>query len=161
DNSPQGQMALDSQGRPTVAWVHEERDAGGEVVAASFIYVERWNGAAWEELGGSATGLGLSPSRGHDHDVALVIDRQDRPVVAWQARGELPVRRWTGRGWQELGAGSAAPAGITASRKATEPAVVATGARTCVAWRHDLDMVYVRCFTEREPTCACDATFAC
>jgi len=108
-----GSVAVDPQGRPVVAWA--------EVAGGNFeIYVRRWNGSAWEQLGGSATGGGVSNTPGWSWEPVVAFDAQGEPVVAWNESlflgisAEIMLRRWTGTAWQELG-GSGSPGGVSAS----------------------------------------------
>lgn len=93
-------VALDSQGRPVVAW---EDDTSGD----REIYLKRWNGSEWIELGGSATGGGVSDDTGsYSVGARVKVDRSDRPVVAWyhnsSGQYEVRVRRWEGAQWVDL-----------------------------------------------------------
>jgi len=85
-------VALDSQGWPVVAWTEED------YYATSFegVYLKRWNGAKWEELGGSASGEGLRGGYGP----VVQVDASGNPVVACESLG---VTRWTGAAWVRLG----------------------------------------------------------
>lgn len=108
-------LALDRAGRPTVAWLQ------GNDVLASNVYAKRWTGTRWEALGGS---LNRQPGR-YVASTRLVLDPQERPVVAWleDARGQdaLFVSRWTGRAWAALGgwlgAGSASAPALALDRQ--------------------------------------------
>lgn len=101
-------VALDSKGRPVVAWL--EASPGSDVRQ---VYLRRWNGEAWEELGGSAHGGGVSGEKTDPpnvisgvYSVSLALTREDRPVVAWFAlrpnRVVAFVREWDGTRWVEL-----------------------------------------------------------
>jgi hypothetical protein len=74
-----------------VAW---EDDSGGD----REIYVRRWNGSSWEEVGsGSASGGGISDSGGYSYDPSLAV-ADGTPYVAWYDYNggdyEIYVRRW-------------------------------------------------------------------
>jgi hypothetical protein len=98
-------VALDSKGRPVVAWL----DGSSGVYQ---VYLRRWTGEAWEELAGSAQGGGLSGEAmgpgviSGALSVSLALTREDRPVVAWFAlrphRAVAFVRAWDGTRWVEL-----------------------------------------------------------
>ena len=101
-------FALDSTGRPIVAWP----DQG---TLYSQIYLKRWDGSQWAGLGGSDSGNGLSNVTGRSSvDPSLKVDASDRPVAAWSAGGEIYLKRWNGSAWVELG-GSATAGGVSAN----------------------------------------------
>ncbi|MBN2359938.1 MAG: hypothetical protein JXR83_10840 [Deltaproteobacteria bacterium] len=93
-------IALDSQDRPHVAWAD---DSSGQYQ----IYLRYWDGAAWQEYGGSATNGGISGTPADSTVPALAIDSNDWPVVAWQdasaSRPHVYVRHWDGASWAEYG----------------------------------------------------------
>ena len=100
-------LALDANGRPWVVW---QDDTSG----AQQIYLRHHDGAAWSELGGSATGGGISNAAGAQlPDVA--IDVNGLPVVVWwTADNVLMMRRWDGSGWaEEFGSASGGGVGST------------------------------------------------
>jgi len=138
-----GDLALDSQGRPLLTWM--------EQATAGSVYLRRWSGSAWEELGGSATDRGISGS-GNPWWPALVLDSADRPTVAWETYNIVPggvihLRRWNGQSWEEV-AGSATGRGISGESGSAKFARLAgsgddlhlgwlqeAGSQTCVAHR--------------------------
>jgi hypothetical protein len=90
-------LQLDGAGNPVVAWAEQ----GGE---ASDVFVQRWNGHAWESVGGI---LGANPGSTSAYLVALQLDSAGRPVIAWTeydgTAESIYVRRWTGQNWEALG----------------------------------------------------------
>ena len=94
-----------------------ERGTSGVVVAwletvggVYHAFVKRWDGRAWVRLGGA---LNREKSF-NSFDIALDLDKQNRPVVAWTERsnisngkisgpGKLYAARWNGKAWQQLG----------------------------------------------------------
>jgi hypothetical protein len=93
-------IAIDSQDRPVVVW--NER-AGSSSVLNYNIYVKRWNGTAWQNLGGaldtSAANWAFQPT--------LAIDNTNSPVVAWEESNadtvNVYVKRWNGTAWVAMG----------------------------------------------------------
>ena len=86
-------LKLDSQNRPIVAFT--EASSGFDV------FVKRWTGSAWAQLGETVngrTGLANSPR--------LALDGNGNPTVAWlenQGSIKVFVKRWDGKAWQALG----------------------------------------------------------
>lgn len=120
-------VAVDALGHPIAAWRFGED-----------IHVRRWDGSAWIELGGSATGEGISVGGGLANSPAIAVDPSGFPAVAWcDSSSKIYVRRWDGSSWAELGAGSASGGGIsqTTSNISRNPAIAfdANG-RPIVAW---------------------------
>ncbi len=133
DSSLDPSLAIGSDGKPVVAW--QDRSNG-----SSFeIYVRRWNGSAWLEVAGSATGGGISHNAGDSVEPSLAIDRDGRPVVAWQdnsgGNNDIYVRRWNGSAWIEL-AGSAGDGGISknAGNSINPSLAIASDGNPIVAW---------------------------
>ena len=97
--STQPSLAIDAGGLPVVAW----REATAEDLE---IYLKRWTGSAWEGMGGSAAGGGLSNTAGSSDNPWLAIDHEGRPVVAWvetTTNREIYLARWNGSAWAALG----------------------------------------------------------
>lgn len=129
-------LALDGQGRPTVAWLE---DVGGR----DTLFAARLSGGRWTALGGAvSTGFALAPS--------LVLNAGGRPVLAWVEErggvGQVRLARWTGTTWQNFGTVNRDPA-----RDARSPSVVVdTSGNVVLAWREDTGgvyRVYLRRFT--------------
>jgi len=75
-------LALDSQGRPVVAWVD------GADARAAQVHVRRFNGTSWVEVGdGSATGAGVSNSCATATKPTLRVGG-GQICVAWTEAGE-------------------------------------------------------------------------
>ncbi|WP_415788692.1 hypothetical protein, partial [Deinococcus saxicola] len=89
-------LALNGAGQPVVAWLQ------GEVLESN-VFVKRWNGTAWEGLGGS---LNRTPDR-YLASTRLKLDAQGQPTVAWledlNGKDALYASRWDGQQWQALG----------------------------------------------------------
>lgn len=101
-------VALDS-GNPLVAWM-DTQSGNAE------IYLKKWTGTQWVELGGSATTGGVSNTAGASETPSLALDASGNPVIAWRDNSsgspEVYLKRWTGTQWVEL-AGSATGSGIS------------------------------------------------
>jgi hypothetical protein len=126
-------VALDPQGRPVVAWNDSFADGSFSV------YVRRWDGSAWVELGGSATGKGISGVSRVSCNPAVGVGPDGAPVVAWRGTpgtfASVQLRRWDGASWVELG-GSATGDGVSGGEgEGMMPALVMDPAgRPIVAW---------------------------
>jgi hypothetical protein len=84
-------LALGSDGNPIVAWE--------ENVANSEIYVKRWDGSFWFEIGtGSASGRGISDNDGYSNAPSIILGSDGNPIVAWQdgtsGDTEIYVKKW-------------------------------------------------------------------
>lgn len=97
-------LAIGPDGVPVIGW----RDGSGppsrisnDADDASEIYVKRWSGSKWVEMGaGSASGGGISQNNGVSGDPSLAIGPDGVPVVAWQDNSggnrEIYARRYAG-----------------------------------------------------------------
>jgi hypothetical protein len=138
-------VAVASSGEPILAW--EDHSSGyGD------IYVRRWNGSTWEEMGaGSASGGGISNSSNPSGQAAVATTSDGAVYIAWTNRTivtpEIYVRRWNGSGWEEVGAGSASGGGIsnTSGWSQLPSMAVAPDGTVYVAWEEDIaGQIYVR-----------------
>jgi hypothetical protein len=140
-------LALDSNGRPVVAWQ--------ENPGVPDIYVRAWDGSAWSELDGSGSGGGVSNTPGFSSYPSLVVDHDDRPAVAWQestGEYEIYVRRWNGSTWAEAGSGAASNGGVSDDPESSQrPSLGVMGnGDLVVAWEHDaygLPRIFLRRLT--------------
>jgi hypothetical protein len=121
----------------------------------SEIYLRRWNGRAWEEVGpGSASGRGISNTPGYSEYPSMAIAPDGAPYVAWQDStsdyvSDIFVRWWNGTGWMEVSAGSASGGGISNSGEAGHPSMtISPGGMPYTAWQDDCcsfrSEIYVR-----------------
>ena len=101
-------LAINSSGNPVVAWV--EVTSGN-----SEIFLKQWNGTSWEELGGSASGGGISNNSSPSRSPSLAITSSDNLIIAWHdgdlGDDEVYLKQWNGTSWEELG-GSASDGGV-------------------------------------------------
>lgn len=104
-------IAIAPGGVPYVAWA--DNTSG-----AYEIYVRRWNGTAWVEVGsGSASGGGISHNGQSSLQPVLTVASDGTPHVAWindSFATDVYVLAWNGSAWQEVGAGSASGGGASA-----------------------------------------------
>jgi hypothetical protein len=93
-------LATDKNGSIVIAWY--EQDASSQ----NRIYVKRWSGSAWEQLGDA---LNTANDSSADYP-SLAIDYQNRPVLAWHEtdaafNSTINVKLWTGTTWEQVGGG--------------------------------------------------------
>lgn len=98
-------MILDAKGNPIVAWVVTPFTAMD--IKPNRIYLRKWNGKEWIELGGSATDKGiLTIEHSSFEQPSIALDREGRPIVACGTNANdasmIYIRRWDGTKWQEL-----------------------------------------------------------
>jgi hypothetical protein len=104
-------IALDPSSLPYIAW---DDDSGGN----REIYVRRWNGSDWIEIGtNSASGGGISNNSGISELPSIAVAPDGKPYVTWEDTSngdeEIYVRRWNSSNWEEVGPGSASGGGIS------------------------------------------------
>jgi hypothetical protein len=85
-------LAVAPDGTPYIAW-DDTSDGDAE------IYVRRWNGSAWEEVGtGSSSDGGISDNSGDSRRASVAITPGGTPYVTWDDTTggdvEIYVRRW-------------------------------------------------------------------
>jgi hypothetical protein len=140
DGSYSPSIAIAPDGMPYVAWGYSVNGNWDD----SEIYVRRWNGNVWEEVGaGSATGGGISNNEGDSRSVSLAIAPNGTPYVTWSDDSvaslnyEIYVRRWNGVSWEEAGTGSANGGGISQNSgySWTPSIAVASDNTVYITWR--------------------------
>ena len=131
-----------------VAWT-EVITAG--VNGRSDIYVLKWDGNSWAEVGtDSATGGGISNTNNYSLNPDIAISASGIPYVAWsdeQANSQIYVRRLNGETWEEVGTGSASANGISDTEFPSElPSIGLTPTETpFVLWTdHSASSMYMR-----------------
>ncbi|HZL71161.1 MAG TPA: hypothetical protein VFC86_01775, partial [Planctomycetota bacterium] len=73
-------LTFNASGNPTVAW-SEDNGAGYPE-----ILYRRWNGSAWEGVGGSESGGGVSATSTPSRSPSVGYDASGNPVIAWSER---------------------------------------------------------------------------
>ena len=102
--------AIDADDLIYVAWSQWERGS-----PERYLYVKRWNGSAWEEVGEqSATSTGISDGTGVSGlDMAVAPDNSVFVVWADNFTGAIYGKQWRGRSWQDIGENSSSGPGIS------------------------------------------------
>lgn len=127
--------AIGSDGSLYLAW---QDDSSGNYE----IYVRRWAGSQWKEIGtGSASGGGISKSGGSSENPSMAIAPDGEIYVAWHDNSsgnyEIYVLRWNGSEWEEMGVGSASGGGISDnSANSWDPVLAMQDSTPYIAW-HD------------------------
>jgi len=125
-------ITIGRDGNPIVCWAN---DHGSGKNLRQQIYVKRWNGSFWVEMGKtSASGGGVSNNNGESTHPDIVIDRAGNPIICWRdeegtryARGQIYVKRWNGSSWVEMGEDSASGVGISNNKRLSSYPSIAIG----------------------------------
>ncbi len=109
--------------------------------ARSQIDLRQSNGGAWNELAGSASGLGLSNSSGHASAPSLAYDNGTL-FAAWQddagGADQVDAVTFTDGVWKAAGSLAGGSTGVSHSPgDATSPQLAANGGRLYLAWLDD------------------------
>ncbi len=102
------------------------------------IYVLQNSGGAWSQLAGSASGNGVSNSRGNSTAPTLAYDNGTL-FVAWlgvtSGQNQIYAVMFSGGAWQAAGTGADSGLGISASRgPAAQPVLSANDGQIYLAW---------------------------
>lgn len=145
-------IAVAPDGTVYVAWHSDNPTEDSE------IYIRRWNGSSWEEVGaGSATGGGISNTSGYSEYPSLVIAPDGTLTIAWRddssGNAESYVRQWRGANWEEIGSNSASEGGISnnGGNSYEQRATLAPNGTPYVAWMDNSNgnwEIYVRRWQE-------------
>jgi hypothetical protein len=133
EESRLGGLAFDAEGRPLIAWTDR----------SATVYLKRWTGSAWEPMGLSTQGSGISDGGGVWWP-ALTSDSAGRPVVAWEATGNggssIYLKRWSGTAWEEV-SGSASGYGVSGAPAEARLVALAGGMGNTLhlSWQLDAD----------------------
>jgi hypothetical protein len=89
-------VALDPSGNPMVAWQ--------ETVGTNHIFVKKWDGTMWQQVGDTTLNLDTTKNGGFAN---IKFDATGTPVVVWRetlaAGFGIFAKKWTGSTWQQLG----------------------------------------------------------
>lgn len=110
-------VAIDSQGAAIVAWT-QAGPSGNDIRVARYDSAS----AQWVLLGGA---LDTDPSNPTPLDATqpeLVLDANDRPVVAWLHSAGVWVKRWDGSAWVGVAGGCCFGPNVTAVKLALDAA---------------------------------------
>ena len=124
-------IAVGPDGVVYVAWFS---DASGP----SEIYLRAWEGNAWFELGGSASGQGMSALGTESKGIGLDVASAGRPEVTWMhfdGVRSIYQRVWDGGAWVER-AGSATARGISKTYNPWWPDAIVADGTTVVAYEN-------------------------
>jgi hypothetical protein len=120
-------LVVDSSGNPIVTW--NEFD----ITAATKVYVKRWNGSSWVQLG---TSLNVGTLEANDSTIAL--DGAGNPLVNWSENTNrntgtynIYVKRWKDNTWSLFGPNPVNKAPITVG---FEPSISVVNGNYAVAW---------------------------
>lgn len=140
-------IVIDYTGAPIVTWT-------GTLYSSDYeIYVKRWNGSAWVEMGaGSAVDGGISNNDLSSMETDIQIAPDGNPIIAWadgpiNSNKDIFVRRWNGTAWVEIGTGSASDTGIskTVPNSGYPSITFNSSGNPIIAW-NDNGSVFVRYF---------------
>ena len=110
-------MVADSDGKLYVSW-DDDKPGNRE------IYLKVYSGGQWKELGGSASGGGISKNSGSSRLAAIAVDKTGRPHILWMDDSsgdyEIYANRWDGSSWKEIGSASASGGGISKNSTPSE-----------------------------------------
>jgi len=139
-------MAVGPNNHLYVAW--SDTSAGD-----AEIYLRRWDGTSWSDLGGSASGGGISNNGGASLWPSLAVAPDGNPWVAWHdetpGAAEIYIKRWTGTAWEPVGSGSASGGGISNNSGASAfvDLQIASNGHAFTVWADDSagnDEIYLR-----------------
>ena len=123
-------VALDSSDNPTVAWV--------EYDGINNIYVQRFNGSSWVNVG-SGMLSGSSASGSFAFHPSLALDGSGNPTLAWDESDgtnyNIYVQRFNGSSWVTIGSGVLSGSSASFSPAAFPSLALDSLGNPTVAWQ--------------------------
>ena len=95
-------MNLDENAFPIVTWSSKVFDFSKFDYQYNQIYLRRWDGKKWIELGNSGSGGGITKETREHYNIfqpSVAFDRSWRPVVTWGFEGRIRIMHWDGKQW--------------------------------------------------------------
>jgi hypothetical protein len=130
-------LAIDPSDNPVLAW-----DSINNFGTVTNIYVQRYNGSSWEDVGGP---LGWSYPNGGWSRPSLAVDSTGNPTIAWDSYDgsvlNIYVRRFDAsrNTWVNVGSGDFLSASSAARSNAQFPSLVLdSSGNPIVAWQEFL-----------------------
>lgn len=137
-------IALDNAGYPVVAW-HERADYD-EFNKISNIYIQRFNGTSWVNVG---TGVldGWNALDTYAYSPSVALDSSGNPVVAWSEDDttmdhDIYVQRFNGTSWVRVGEKLNANTNTYDSSAIQPSLAIDSSDNPVVAWSEDNGSVY-------------------
>lgn len=120
-NTEESHLVVDNSGNPVVTVSEVKFDGIRNVLQ---IYVKRWNGSTWLQLGGSVNFTSHrsaeAPRLATDVSGSLVISFEQRSSGQSGSQTDIYVKRWTGSKWVSLGSSL----DINITERAEQPDIV-------------------------------------
>lgn len=135
-----------NSGDPIVVWQ-------GGTESSSDIYVSRWDGTNWVQMGSG----NISNTNSVSRNPSIIRGLDGNPIVAWEDNADgdydIYVRRWDGTNWVEVGTGSATGGGISSNTgNSTHPYIaIQPDGRIFASWLDDSsgsNQIYIRGYTQ-------------
>ena len=124
-------LILNNANRPVVAW--HEKEVGSSTNYN--VYVKRWNGSAWDQLG-SAVDTNISQST---INPSLALDSGGAPTVAIQQANNIYVRRFNNTSLLWVTQGGSAALDVVTTRSAQLPSLaIGYGNELFVTWQEQV-----------------------
>jgi hypothetical protein len=126
-------VAIGTDNHPVIAWYEE-------TATTARVYVKRWDGSQWIQVGKSLNVSNLQKA----YLPSLVLESTDTPIVSWQettaTSKNVYVKRWDGTAWVRLGT----VVDISSSANAENPSLqIGFDNSPVVAWQ-EAGNIYVK-----------------